>query len=252
MIHPGLVSITFRKLAPREIISLVQQAQLRSIEWGGDVHVPHGDLARAGEVRALTEKAGLLISAYGSYYRVAQSEADGLQFENVVATAVALGAPTIRVWAGALGSDEADVPYRRRVADETRRIADLAATAGLTISFESHGGTLTDTNTSTRQLLAAINHPQVFAFWQPTVGRDVDYCQAGLEGLLPRLTNLHVYHWWPTPADRQPLVEGTAHWRRYCDVVRSTGRDHFASLEYVRDDNPAAFLEDARTLRALL
>ena len=100
MIHPALVSITFRKLDPPAIVQLVKQACLVGIEWGGDIHVPHGDRARAREVRALTEEAGLTTYAYGSYYRAGHSEDEGLSFEAVCASACALNAPTIRVWAG--------------------------------------------------------------------------------------------------------------------------------------------------------
>ena len=50
----GLVSITFREKSPEEIVGLVVEAGLDGIEWGGDVHVPHGDLAKAREVRANT------------------------------------------------------------------------------------------------------------------------------------------------------------------------------------------------------
>ena len=43
-------------------------------------------------------EAGLAIAAYGSYYRVEHD--DPAPFEPVLATAVELGAPTVRVWAG--------------------------------------------------------------------------------------------------------------------------------------------------------
>ena len=36
MIHPGLVSITFRELSPREIVKLVADGGLVGIEWGGE------------------------------------------------------------------------------------------------------------------------------------------------------------------------------------------------------------------------
>src|SRR6476469_730727 len=108
MLRPGLFSVTFRQLSPPEIIALVGRAGLRGIEWGGDVHVPHGDVARAREVRDRTADAGLEVAAYGSYYRVAKSEADELPFERVLNTAQALGAPLIRVWAGKQGSAAAD------------------------------------------------------------------------------------------------------------------------------------------------
>ena len=46
----GLVSVTFRELASREIVALVANAGLDGIEWGGDVHVPHGELSTARQV----------------------------------------------------------------------------------------------------------------------------------------------------------------------------------------------------------
>src|SRR6185312_13188931 len=100
MISPGLVSITFRALTPAEVIALARQAGLRGIEWGGDIHVPHGNGARAREVKEMTAEAGLTVAAYGSYYRAGQADSSGLTFDAVLETALELGAPLIRVWAG--------------------------------------------------------------------------------------------------------------------------------------------------------
>ena len=65
---PGLVSVTFRQLTPEGIIQLCMQTGLQTVEWGGDVHVPPGDVSRAAAVGELTRAAGLSITAYGSYY----------------------------------------------------------------------------------------------------------------------------------------------------------------------------------------
>ena len=111
MIRGGLVSITFRKLSPRAIIDLVTRANLIGIEWGGDVHVPHGEIRVTRDVAQMTRDAGLLVASYGSYYRVGVSEADGLAFARVLESAIALGAPTLRVWAGNRGSADADESY---------------------------------------------------------------------------------------------------------------------------------------------
>jgi hypothetical protein len=54
MLSTGLVSITFRPLDPEEILRLAVQARIETIEWGGDVHVPVGDLDRARETGRLT------------------------------------------------------------------------------------------------------------------------------------------------------------------------------------------------------
>jgi len=60
----GLVSVSFRQLAPAAIIDLCLQTGLSSIEWGGDIHVPHGEESTASEVGAMTRSAGLSVAAY--------------------------------------------------------------------------------------------------------------------------------------------------------------------------------------------
>ena len=66
---PGLVSVSFRQLPAEEIVRLCAECGLEAVEWGGDIHVPHGDCATAEKVSGLTEAAGLRTAAYGSYYR---------------------------------------------------------------------------------------------------------------------------------------------------------------------------------------
>lgn len=252
MIRPGLVSVTFRKLSPAEIVALVREAGLTGIEWGGDVHVPHGDLARAREVRKLTEENGLRVAAYGSYYRAGFSESDGLAFERVLATARELGAPTIRVWPGTKGSAEVDEAGRRSVGADLERIAGLAAQAGISVSTEFHGGTLTDTNESAVRLLSEVSHPNLFTYWQPHNGEATEDCVAGLRAVRARMSNLHVFHWWPTSAERHPLAEGSARWAAFFAECAPLTEDRFALMEFVPGDAPEAFLRDAGTLKALL
>ena len=74
MFLPGLVSITFRQLSVAETIALVTQAGLAAVEWGGDIHAPHGDEAQARAIARMGADAGLRVAAYGSYYRVGHPE----------------------------------------------------------------------------------------------------------------------------------------------------------------------------------
>jgi sugar phosphate isomerase/epimerase len=252
MIQPGLVSVTFRKLSPAEIVALVKQAGLKGIEWGGDLHVPHGDLVRAREVRELTHEGGLSVAAYGSYYRVGQSETAGLSFERVLETAVELGAGTIRVWPGGAGSDATDEEGRWKIIQDLRRIADLAARARVTVSMEFHGGTLTDTNESASKLLVEVDHPNILTCWQPHNGEATEECVRGLREVLPRVGNVHVFHWWPTAAERHPLEAGGQRWAQFWPLLRRAPGDRFALLEFVQGDEPAVFLRDAETLKQWL
>ena len=92
---------------------------------GDKDHVPHGDRKAASRVRTLAVDAGLEISSYGSYYWVGVSEGEGLPFRSVLDRAVALGAPTIRVWAGTQDYGESEPEFIEGVITDTNRIADL-------------------------------------------------------------------------------------------------------------------------------
>lgn len=247
-LHPGLLSVTFRKLSPSEIVNLCLQAKLEGIEWGGDIHVPAGDLQRAKETRQLTLEHGLNVAAYGSYYRLGTQTSP---FESVLETAQALGAPTIRVWAGTVGSEAASEAYWENVLQESQHIADLSATVGISISYEFHPQTLTDTIESTLRLLQTINHPNILTLWQPPVGNTCADNTKGLAKLLPWLGNVHVFHWFPE-YERCPLTLGTQDWATYLSVISSDEQERFLMLEFVKDDSMQVFLEDAQTFQSWL
>ena len=246
MFLPGLVSITFRQLSVEEIIALVAQAGLAAVEWGGDVHAPHGDEARAQAVARMGADAGLHVAAYGSYYRVGHPETG--PFEAVLASAVALGAPHIRVWPGRQGSDSADEAYFQNVVADSRRIGDLAQAERTGIVYEFHANTLTDTNAAAVRLLQTVNHANVRPLWQPARYAAPADNLAGLEALRPWLEYLHVFHWHLQTGERRPLAEGEDLWQDYLAQAGHPDRTRYALLEFVQDDAPEAFLRDAATL----
>ncbi len=251
MIKTGLVSITFRQLSPQKIIEMVTRENLDSIEWGGDSHVPHGETETAHSVGKMTREAGLAVSAYGSYYRIGHSEQEGLSFENVLRSAVALKAPTIRVWAGRRESQSADEAYYELVASESRRIAEMAGEEGITVSYEYHAKTLTDTNESAQKLLAQVDHPNIRTLWQPPNNQTTEYCVEGLRGVLPFLTHLHVFHWIYPKGERvrRPLAEGSQRWKTFLKEAAKAEGNRFASIEFVHDGEPESFPADAAALR---
>jgi len=246
MMTPGLVSVTFRSLPPGAIVELCRQNRLSSIEWGGDVHVPHGDERTAGVVGELTRAAGLSIAAYGSYYRLASP--DGPSFPSVLATALALGAPVIRVWAGTRGSAEADPALKNKIAGDALRCADLAAARNISIAYEFHDGTLTDSTDSALELLGATDHPFIKTLWQPPHGLPLRECLASLRALIFRLQHVHVFHWWPDSSHRRPLEEGRTRWSAYIAALREQGKEIPLLLEFVSGDSSASLPEDAKTL----
>ena len=121
MLTPGLVTVTFRRFTREEICRTAAKAGLPLLEWGGDIHVPHGDPAAAREAVALTGAYGLRADTYGSYYRCPPGE----DAAPVVRRAEELGVRNVRVWAGTKGSREADAGDRKTTADTLRRFCDI-------------------------------------------------------------------------------------------------------------------------------
>ncbi len=252
----GICSVTFRPFSIEELVALTAKAGLDAVEWGGDVHVPHGDLEAARRARRVTLDAGLEVSSYGSYFSPLDADGAPEAFEPVLESALALGSDTIRIWAGKFGSESAPADYRSRLVDQTCRVAAIAEQQGVKLAFEFHVRTLMDTNESAVQLLEEINLPNVCSYWQPPYWReDFDYRLQGLEQLGDRCSNLHVFQWdfdgsgeksWEDSVTRLPLSAGADEWSRYLSAVPHG--DCYALLEFIRNDSIEQFLQDAAEL----
>jgi len=250
MLHSGLCSITFRQLSVDALIELCVEAGIDGIEWGGDVHLPPGDLALAESVKDRTQNAGLSVCAYGSYHRCDDASDP---FSEVLESADALGAPVIRVWAGNRDSTEASQAYRDEVAEHLRRAVIAARELDITIALEYHGGTLTDTQASAQRLLKEVGLADLRLYWQPRSGGIFEEDLVELDAALPHLSHVHCFHWgtdgWK---DRRALLDGTKQWSAYLAKVNTLEEDRFVILEFVKEDAPEQFLEDAKVLKALL
>lgn len=250
MMRSGMVSVTFRRLTPGEIVRLSADAGLDAIEWGGDVHAPHGDLTCARRVADLTRAAGLQVAGYASYYYAGFSQNQGLRFETVLTTAVELGAPVIRVWAGKLASSQASPEDRRNIGDDLHRIAAQAEKSGIRVAVEYHAGSLTDSPASTLSLLGTeAAHPNLRTYWQSRPNENLDSALQELSSIQPWLENIHVFHWAHQPVERLPLAVGEDRWRRFLEAA---GDARHALLEFVPDDDPRNLARDAATLHRLL
>lgn len=252
MIVPGVVSVTFRTLDVPTVVALAAETGLAGIEWGSDVHVPSGGTGTAVRTRELCAEAGLEISSYGSYYR---ADTGVGEFEPVVATAVALGAPSIRIWAGRLGSADASAEHRAAVARAVADAADLAAEHGVSINLEYHPGTLTDTLSSALALLDSVaalrpsGDLPVRSYYQPFRGTPADEAVRAVRALLDagHLSNVHVFSW-SADGTRLPLADRADLWRPVLVELAASERRHPAQLEFVADDDPGRFRADAATL----
>jgi sugar phosphate isomerase/epimerase len=245
----GLCSVTFRSLAPADVIEAAVAAGVEGIEWGADVHVPPGEEAIAGDVRARCADANVTCPSYGSYLAAGKSSPE--RTPPVLATAATLGATNVRVWCPFGVPPGTDDDLFRRAADDLATWSAMAADLGLTVSTEFHVGTLTETAQSTRDLLDAAGRPDnLFTYWQPVEGRPLLDEAASIRS---DVSHVHVFHWAPG-GDRRPLAEGD-HWQGLLDELARPARfdgGRFAFLEFVRDESTDQLVADAATLRGWL
>lgn len=252
---PGLCSVTFRGLNADSLIALAADHGVRAIEWGGDVHVPPGDIDTATKVARSCARAAIACPSYGSYVR-AGTEGARAAFAGALQSAQALGASNVRVWAGTeAGMSATAADWDRAVAD-LQAMSGLAADAGMTVSVEYHRNTLTETVADTETLLQRAQAAGLFTYWQPVPGRGLAAWQDEIRRLSPWLGFLHVFHWHPGADrdDRRPLAEGEADWRTLmADWRQAPGwpGGRVAFLEFVADDSPQAFAADMEVLHRL-
>ena len=251
MIKTGLTSITFRKLSPNEIVGLAKEANLSGIEWGGDIHVPHGDVNTAKKVRKITQDAGLEIPSYGSYYRTGVKSGNNPCFADVLKSAVGLSAKEIRVWAGNKGLNQADTEDWKEVIEDSRKVADMAGKEGIRVAFEYHRNTFTESAEAADRLIREIAHKNIYSYWQPPCGIEEDDVISGLKRISPVLTNVHVFNW-PQENLRRPIKEGRERWLRYLEIISQLGGQRYALLEFVMDDDTNQFMDDAAVLNEIV
>lgn len=238
----GLCTVTFRDLSVKDILNLAEKGQLEAIEWGSDVHLPPGDFETAKQICKESKKIGVKYTSYGSYYFLQDSQ----NFHEVLKTAKALGAKTIRVWAGKKGSNDSDNSYIESLIQEAREIADLAVKENIRIAFEYHSGTLTDTPEAASRLINKIDHHNLSLYWQPAERLSILERQESLKKLLPIISNVHVFHW-KDFFNRYSLKEGEDEWKPYLKILQNKARVYY--FEFVKNDSVEQFIWDLETLR---
>ena len=213
----GLVSVSFRNLSCEEIVKLCIENGLTSVEWGGDIHIPAGDIAAAEEAFALCQKSNIEIAAYGSYYRVCKNETVNPPWEKVVETAAALHAPIIRVWICEHGSEEVSDDEFQRAVKECREICDIAQKQNITVCCECHPNTLTDNYIYTVKLLKQVDRPNFKLYWQPNQHKSIEYNLEAIRSMKDYTLNVHTFYW--EGINKLSLSCGVSIWKKYLEAL---------------------------------
>ena len=245
----GLCSVSFRELTVEEIIAAVKDSGLDGIEWGGDVHVPHGDVEKAKYVAKLMADAGLETLSYGTYFYPGDHDIEA--FKGIIDCAVALGTKIIRVWAGSKTLTEVSDEYRAKIIADTKTICDMAKPYGLTVAYEYHIYTLTESLESALQAYAEVDRENMKLYWQPSVFKAVDENVEALKAMLPCCCNMHMFHW-DAEYTRFALEDGADAVKAYMDLAKTNPQVSGVMLEFVKDDSIEQMKADAALLNKLV
>ncbi len=160
----GMTSLTLKNESVENVIRIVKEAGLSGIEWGvSEGHQPLCDAERAALIRKLSEENGIEIFSLGSYcYMETKEECD-----QALETAVLLGAPIIRIWAGKNAPADCDDAYRQLIVENTKYMADKAKEHNIVLGFEYHPWTLTETCDEAFLLIESVGKENVGLYWQP-------------------------------------------------------------------------------------
>ena len=240
----GLVSVSFRKNSPEEILFAMREAGLSYIEWGSDIHAPATEPERLRALAAKQKESGITCSSYGTYFKFGQAPVSEL--ERYIDGALILGTDMLRLWAGTKPPDAMTEEERDALLRDCAEAARIAERRGVTLALECHRNTYTQEKETALALMKAVDSERFRMYWQPaqwrTVEENVDFARA----LSPYTERLHVFHW---QADqRLPLASGVAVWKTY---LKEFSSDAYLLLEFMPDNEIATLPREVDALRRI-
>lgn len=235
MLKLGLTSVTFRSKSAEEIVEYCKTCGLSAIEWGSDVHVKPGDLKQAETVRKITENSGITVCSYGSYYRLGETGRD--KFEEYAKTAQALNAPIIRIWGGSKSHRDLSKREYKALIDEVKAICKIAEKYNLTVAFEYHNDSLTDTKDAAIRAISDAGAENLGMYYQydPWISREENY--ETLKAFLPYLKMVHVFNV-DEDINRYSIRErnGREFWGRIIKILKQSNADVCMLFEFLRNE----------------
>lgn len=265
-----------------EALELFAAAGLDAAEliWqqGYEAGLPERDGGRVvGAVERRARELGLGVCALTPYMSAinslddAERERDVERFRRCLADAARLGAPIVRVYAGAYQPGEPDRSAKHaRLVESLRLLARDAQAAGVTLAVENHFNTMAVSARETVELVEAVAEPAVGILYDQanlafTHGEDAE---AAIALQAPWIRHVHVKDLVFVDRDR-PLVATAVHkvdaeeravrsrvvgdgeldWPGIVAALLNSGYDGALSLEYEYRWHPQDLPEPAEGLR---
>lgn len=211
----GLVSVSFRKHTPEEILQATCAAGLSCIEWGSDVHAPCRDIATLQSLAALQAQYGVDCASYGTYFRLTEDPIEDLL--PYVHAAKILGTDILRLWCGRKSGKDMTNEERGALLDVCRRAARVAEENGVTLCLECHRKTFTEHPEDAVWLMQAVGSTRFQMYWQPFQWQNARQNLENAKQIAPYAKHVHVFNWHHD--QKLPLSDATAEWQAYLSAL---------------------------------
>lgn len=241
----GLVSVSFRKHTPKEILKAMRAAGLSFVEWGSDVHAPCDNLDTLRKIASLQAEYGIGCSSYGTYFRIGETPIKEL--ERYVGAAKLLGTDILRLWGGRKSSGDMTVAEKDELLLLCRKAAAIAESHGVTLCLECHKKTFTENPDDAVWLMESVNSRHFRMYWQPFQWQSVEENIENAKKIAPYAEHIHVFHWKGT--DKLPLRDAVTEWREYLSVF---SLPRTLLLEFMPNGSLAELREEAAALKTII
>ena len=239
--HTGLVSVSFRKHSPKEILEEMRKVGLSRIEWGSDVHAPVGDPEGQRALVALQRDFGVSCCSYGTYFRLGETPMSELG--DYIDGARRLGTDVLRLWCGTKSGADMTEEEREALIRLCAEGAELADKREVTLCMECHLKTLTQDTRDALALMERIDSPHFRMYWQPFQWQTVEENVENAKRIAPYTKHIHVFNW--KDKEKFPLGEAKEAWQSYLSAFEG---EHTLLLEFM----PKGTLEELAAETAAL
>ena len=242
-----MTSLTLGNESIVNVIRIAKEAGINGIEWGvSDTHMRLRDEKRAEEIKNVSVKYGIEIFSLGSYcYMESKEECD-----NTLETAVLLGAPIIRIWAGKKSPCECDTDYKSRIVSNAIYMSEQASKHNIVLGFEYHPNTLTETCDDALSLIKSINKENVGLYWQPQHNLLTEENFRDRNRVLPYCVgHIHIQNYAPEYGyEKLSLIEDNLN-RYFGDINKD---DYRVMIEFVKDGSTENLFDDVSSLKKVI
>ena len=240
----GLVSVSFRKHTPEEIVAEAKKCGLSYIEWGSDIHAPCNDLDKLKNIKKLCDENGIICSSYGTYFKIGVTPKD--EIYNYINAAKILGTNILRLWCGTKKSADYTPDEKAELFRECRALAEVAEAENVVFCMECHSGTYTEILDGAVELMEKVNSKNFRMYWQPNQFKSDEENFKYAEIIAKFTEIIHVFNW--TADQWLPLSGGIEIWKKYLSFFNGTQK---LLLEFMPDNRIESLQVETLALREI-